>query len=111
VEALIALVLFTMGVLAVAGVAAASLRSASAGARSGRAAWLALASAGELQRLAARGGSCAGFSAATRNAPGGTTLSWSFRPEAHGLAVVFVGTYPASGRSRSDTMWSFVPCR
>ena len=111
VEALIALVLFAMGGLAAAGTITGSLRAASTSVHTRRGAWLALAKAAELRQLAAHAGPCTGFLAGSRTAPGGTTLSWSFSPEPRGLAVLFIGTYPASGRSRSDTMWSFVPCR
>jgi len=111
VEALIALVLLAMGVATAVSVAAASLRSTSAAVHARRGAWLALTGAGELTRRAERDGRCTEFSAGTRTAPGGTTLSWSFRPERHGLAVLLISTYPVSGGSHSDTMWSFVPCR
>lgn len=111
VEALIALVLLTMGALAAAGVAAASLRSASAGAHRGRGAWLAFGSAAEFTRQAAADSGCAAFLPGTRAAFDGTMLHWSFRPERRGLAVVLIGTYPSGARLRSDTLWSFVPCR
>ena len=111
VEALIALVLFTMGALAAAGVAAASLRSASAAAHVRRGAWLALGRAAEFTRQAAAEGGCTAFSPGTRAAADGTMLRWVFRPERRGLAVLLIGTYPAAARLRSDTLWSFVPCR
>ena len=111
VEALIALVLFMMGVLAASGIAAASLRSASGGAQVGRGAWLALGRAAELTRQAAGNGECAAFSPGTRAGPDGTILRWSFRPERHGLAVLLINTYPAAVQPRSDTLMSFVPCR
>lgn len=111
IEALIALVLFTMGALAAAGVAAVSLRSASAGAHRGRGAWLALGSATEFTRRAAGDSGCTAFSPGTLAAYDGTILRWSFRPERRGLAVVLIGTYPSGARLRSDTLWSFVPCQ
>jgi hypothetical protein len=111
VEALIALVLFAMGAVAASGVAVAGLRSASAGRRVGRGSWLALGSAAEFTRLAARDGRCAVFSSGTRSASDGTILRWAFRSEHRGLTVLLTCTYPAAARLRTDTLWSFVPCR
>ena len=111
VEALIALVLLAMGVLAASGVTAGSLRSTNAGVHARHGAWLAVASAGDLAWQAAGDGRCTALSTGGRSAADGTTLNWSFRPERNGLAVLLIGTYPVAGRSRSDTMWSFVPCQ
>jgi hypothetical protein len=111
IEALIALVLFTMGALAAAGVAAVSLRSASAGTHQGRGAWLALGSAAEFTRRAAEGGGCSAFSPGSLAGFDGTILRWSFRPQGRGLAVVLIATYPTGSRLRFDTLWSFVPCQ
>jgi len=112
VECLMALVVFTLGMLGAVGTVAVSIRLEAQGAVAAEASrW----SAGLLDSLrtavAQSGGRCSAVVSATRSGAHGLSAQWQVRGVAHGAEIQLQLSAPLRGRSHRDTLNGFVPCR
>jgi Tfp pilus assembly protein PilV len=111
IEALIALVVFSIGGLAAAGTAKLSLRAAHTGIRAARAARLLEGVVDHLSGAAfATDGRCDGLAAGADSNGRGEWARWSLQEAAHGRVVTIEVSYGASSGQRPDSALSFVRC-
>ena len=111
IEALIALVMFSIGGLAAAGTATLSLRAAHVGVRAARAARVLEGVVDHLAgAVAATEGRCDPLTPGATNNGRGESVRWSFLQVPHGRAVAIEISYGASSSQRPDSAWSFVQC-
>ena len=112
IEALIALLVFSIGGLAAAGTAMLSLRAAHVGVRAARAARLLESVVDHLAgAVVATNGRCGSLTPGAASNGRGESVRWSFLQVPHGRTVAIEISYGAPSSQRPDSAWSFVRCR
>jgi len=112
IECLMALVVFTVGVLAAAGTTALAVRASGEGESAAAAAGLARGTLDSLRyQVAVAGGECAAAASGAGSGPRGTTLAWTVTAAPHGLGVMLIVTFPTVRGLKADTLWSHLSCR
>jgi hypothetical protein len=112
VECLIALLILAIGVLGSAATTALALRAEAAGERAATAARLVGSVLDSLRGVvAAGGGRCSGVGSGSVTGTHGTAGRWAVAQTAGGREVALVLAFPAMGRVRAETAWTFLPCR
>jgi Tfp pilus assembly protein PilV len=112
VECLIALVVFTVGMLGAAGTTALAVRQGAAGTRAASAARLAVATLDSLRgSVSAAGGRCSALASGSATGQHATSAEWTVSPERAGRAVRLTVSYPTTSGRHRDALWSFLSCR
>lgn len=110
IEVLIALVIFSVGVLGTLGAMALAWRADLAGETMAAAARVAGSVLDSLRgTVASAGGSCASLSAG-RDSSNRVEVDWLLRPTRGGQEITLVLSWPLPQAQSSDTAWSFLPC-
>lgn len=111
-ELLLALVLFGVGALAAARALGVAFHLTGTAVHQAEAARLATTSASGLVRQA-RGGSapCGALAVAPLAGAGGVSAAAAMRPVAGGVELSVELRYTGPAGPRTDTLWSFLPCR
>ena len=108
VEVLVALVVLSVGVLALGASAGAAARLIGQGHRSTQAAQLALA---RIEALRAAAPGCLGLVNGTASHPGHLTEWWTVSGSGRGRSVMVAVRYPTGRHWHEDTLHSMVLCR
>jgi hypothetical protein len=111
VECLVALMVFTVGVLGAAATTALALRAEAAGERAATAARLAGTVLDSLRgAVDAQGGRCFGVASGSAMGSHGTAARWVVSPAGGGREVNLVLSFSSMGRVSAETAWTFIPC-
>jgi len=112
IECLVALVVFTVGVLGAAAATALALRVEGGGARVAAAARLAGSVLDSLRgELLAQGNRCSAIGAGSAAGSHGIVARWTVAASDGGREVGLVLSFPFPGRVAAETVWTFLPCR
>lgn len=112
IEVMVALVVFTIGVLGAAGTVVLAWRTEMAGERASVASRVAGSVLDSLRtEVLHRQGRCTGMVAGADSGPHGTSVSWRTRVSAGGREIWLTLSFASLAAIVTDTVWSFVPCR
>lgn len=112
IECLVALVVFSVGVLAAAGTTALALRAVLEGEGAAAAAGLARSTLDSLRfQVASAGGECSAAASGSASGPRGTTVDWALTAALHGRSLRLVVAFPTVRGRHADTLWSHLSCR
>lgn len=112
IEVMVALVVFTIGVLGAAGTLALAWRTEMAGERASVASRVAGSVLDSLRtEVLHRQGRCTAVSAGTARGPHATSVSWRPSASAGGREIWLTLSFGSLAATATDTVWSFVPCR
>jgi hypothetical protein len=110
IEALVALAVFSVGILGATATMAASLRTLDLGRHTNRLSWRTRSIAGTLQARNAADGRCAALAGGGDSLPGGAAVRWSLLPAAGGMHLLLLASLPPPAMGPGDTAWVFLPC-
>lgn len=112
IDCLVALILFSIGVLGTTATVALAIRAAAEGSHAARAARLFLAESARLAADVARGaGACSAATPGLRPGQAGLRLFSSATAAVGGQSVQLIVTYPTVRGQRTDSASTFLPCR
>ncbi len=110
IECLIALVVFTLGILGAVATTALALRLQALGDRAVAASRLSGNVLDSLKSvLAERGGGCDAIGGGTTTLPLGVLATWRVAPESGGLGITL--SLKQGARPVTESVWTFTPCR
>lgn len=110
IECLMALVVFTLGVLGAVATTALAIRVQASGDRAAAAGRLSGNVLDSLQSVfTERGGRCDAIGGGASTDSRGTVARWQVDPETGGLGITL--TLAQAARTVAETVWTFTPCR
>jgi hypothetical protein len=110
IEALVALAVFSIGILGATATMAAGVRALGLGRHTNRLAWRARSIAGMIKAQNATDRRCAVLTGGVDSLPGGAAVHWSLLPAAGGMYLLLVTSLPPPTLGPGDTAWVFLPC-